>query len=69
MKKKLLCGILASAMAFSVLAGCGGNSEGCLLYTSIGYQFRNFIYLLMYYQTSPGKNVHFPFIYLPHLLN
>ena len=28
MKKKLLCGILASAMAFSVLAGCGGNSEG-----------------------------------------
>ena len=28
MKKKLLCGVLASAMAFSVLAGCGGNSEG-----------------------------------------
>ena len=28
MKKKLLCGILASAMAFSVLAGCGGNPEG-----------------------------------------
>ena len=28
MKKKLLCGVLASAIAFSVLAGCGGNSEG-----------------------------------------
>ena len=28
MKKKLLCGVLASAMAFSGLAGCGGNSEG-----------------------------------------
>lgn len=28
MKKKLLCGVLTSAMAFSVLAGCGGNSEG-----------------------------------------
>lgn len=28
MKKKLLCGVLASAMAFSVLIGCGGNSGG-----------------------------------------
>lgn len=28
MKKKLLYGVLASAMAFSGLAGCGGNSEG-----------------------------------------
>lgn len=27
MKKKLLCGVLASVMAFSVLAGCGGDSK------------------------------------------
>ena len=31
MKKKLLCGVLASAMAFSVLAGCGGNLKAGLI--------------------------------------